>query len=470
MPQVASDPKIYAHNPLPRLARPTQQSDRAPSPFESLLDDGAQAADQPAPTPDNKASPADNAQAPAKSNDCKTATTNDTATGTATKPDDADPSNKPDDDGKPVGDDKVDAKAKTAAAAGDGIKVADDDKPAEGPKTDNPTIAAPTDNIQTIATADAVALTPVTTPLSDQTPTQPPTVDHVEQLIQPAELPAIIADGTNLKAFDPTAPKVATGKQVDAGKQADADKPADANLFTNEITDNSQPTGKVAPQPHVDKPQLAATDSDKEHIADARGEIPANGHHANPDATASVSTDANIGAPKAADATQPGITNTTQTTTTAPAGPVLTAPPVPQAAAIPLAGVAIEIAGKALAGKNCFEIRLDPPELGRIEVRLDVDRDGNVTSRLTVDRADTLDLLRRDASGLERALQDAGLKTADNSLQFSLRDQSTSQQQTGNGSDTAQLVAIDETLPSLDVIPQNYSRLTGQGGGLDIRV
>ena len=59
----------------------------------------------------------------------------------------------------------------------------------------------------------------------------------------------------------------------------------------------------------------------------------------------------------------------------------------------------MEIAGKALEGKNRFEIRLDPPELGRIEVRLDVDKDGNVTSRMTVDRADTLDLLRRDASG-----------------------------------------------------------------------
>jgi flagellar hook-length control protein FliK len=140
------------------------------------------------------------------------------------------------------------------------------------------------------------------------------------------------------------------------------------------------------------------------------------------------------------------------------------------AAAVPLAGLAVEIAGKALAGKNRFEIRLDPPELGRIEVRLDVDRDGNVTSRLTVDRADTLDLLRRDASSLERALQDAGLKTTDNGLQFSLRDQSMSQQQPGNGSDTAQIVVKDDTLPPLDVIPQNYGRLAGQGGGLDIRV
>ena len=112
---------------------------------------------------------------------------------------------------------------------------------------------------------------------------------------------------------------------------------------------------------------------------------------------------------------------------------------MPQPAAIPFAGVAIEIAGKALAGKNHFEIRLDPPELGRIEVRLDVDRDGNVTSRMIADRADTLDLLRRDASGLERALQDAGLKTSDNGLQFSLRDQSAQQQQAGRASDTARL-------------------------------
>lgn len=63
--------------------------------------------------------------------------------------------------------------------------------------------------------------------------------------------------------------------------------------------------------------------------------------------------------------------------------------------------------GRRSRGKNRFEIRLDPPELGRIEVRIDVDHDGNVTSRLTVDRADTYDLLRRDATDLERALQDA---------------------------------------------------------------
>ena len=40
-----------------------------------------------------------------------------------------------------------------------------------------------------------------------------------------------------------------------------------------------------------------------------------------------------------------------------------------------------------------------------------------------VERADTLDLLKRDAAQLERALQQAGLKTSDNALEFSLRQQ-----------------------------------------------
>jgi flagellar hook-length control protein FliK len=143
---------------------------------------------------------------------------------------------------------------------------------------------------------------------------------------------------------------------------------------------------------------------------------------------------------------------------------------MPLPAAIPFAGVAIEIASKALAGTNHFEIRLDPPELGRIEVRLDVDRDGNVTSRMIADRADTLDLLRRDASGLERALQDAGLKTSDNGLQFSLRDQSAQQQQ-GKASTpgAVQIVVNDDALP-IDTGQRVYSRLAGQGSGVDIHV
>src|SRR5262249_10328728 len=77
--------------------------------------------------------------------------------------------------------------------------------------------------------------------------------------------------------------------------------------------------------------------------------------------------------------------------------------PATNPALVPLAGVGVEIAARADAGSTRFEIRLDPPELGRIDVRLDVDKDGNVSSRLVVDKPETLDLLRRDAGDLQRA-------------------------------------------------------------------
>src|SRR5207253_4117839 len=87
-------------------------------------------------------------------------------------------------------------------------------------------------------------------------------------------------------------------------------------------------------------------------------------------------------------AQQPGVAAPTNAP---PATPARTSAPPP---AVPLAGVAVEIAARFQGGTNRFEIRFDPPELGRIDVRLNVDRQGNVTSHLVVERSDTLDLLR----------------------------------------------------------------------------
>jgi flagellar hook-length control protein FliK len=151
---------------------------------------------------------------------------------------------------------------------------------------------------------------------------------------------------------------------------------------------------------------------------------------------------------------------------------------VPQAAhlsttadAVSIAGVAVEIAAHARDGKNHFEIRLDPPELGRIDVRLHIDHDGQVTSHLRVDRTETLDLLRRDAPALEKALQDAGLKTADSGLQFSLRHQNSSQQNQGHEPPptSARLVLPDEASATAET-RRHYGRLAGLGGGVDITV
>jgi flagellar hook-length control protein FliK len=89
-------------------------------------------------------------------------------------------------------------------------------------------------------------------------------------------------------------------------------------------------------------------------------------------------------------------------------------------AAPDMTALAVEIARRFEAGLNRFHIRLDPPELGRIEVRLDID--GNhLAARLAVDRPETLDILQRDARGLERALTQAGLGGDRPSLEFTLK-------------------------------------------------
>ena len=170
-----------------------------------------------------------------------------------------------------------------------------------------------------------------------------------------------------------------------------------------------------------------------------------------------------------------GIVTTNVTTASQTATAAATAATEPT---VSLAGLPVAIASRAQAGSSQFDIRLDPPELGRIEVQLSVDSDGQVVSHITADRQDTLNLLQSQQPQLQQALEQAGLKTSDSAMQFSLRDQSFAGQQqqnqnfaqNGNNSqsNTQQLVIPDSSLSAVDTT-QIYSRLNLRGG-LDIRV
>jgi flagellar hook-length control protein FliK len=81
------------------------------------------------------------------------------------------------------------------------------------------------------------------------------------------------------------------------------------------------------------------------------------------------------------------------------------------------------IAAKSVDGVRHFDIRLDPPELGRVQVSLAMDDAGRARADLVVDKPQTLELLQRDAGNLNRALTDAGLDLSNNGLNFSLREQ-----------------------------------------------
>jgi len=464
VPQVASEVTTYSFKPtLPNPARAAPSSDHANgSPFESLIDDGTQApAPQPPQSPpapaDQTASAAqqDSAQQPAKAEDAKAAQ----PSGNAKAASATDAANATDAgnaagtvttgiDCKALSDGKVKADAKICEQT----KAGDDSKPAgEGKPTDG---SAPA----TLAADPATGAIQTITPAAVVTPTTPNAIPQAASAAVPQAAPGAVQAA--IVAAD--APKAKSDNL--AARQADAGTPADD--LNSSVKTASTPQGDGKPQP-------AAGDAGKTAAANPHDEVPANTHHAAAETPPPIMTDAQATAPKTTGdaAQQAALTPPSHDVSPAPANLATPASPAAQAATVPLAGVAIEIAGQALAGKNRFEIRLDPPELGRIEVRLDVDRDGQVTTRLIADRSDTLDLLRRDASGLERALQDAGLKTADNSLQFSLRDQTMGREQSNTSAPgAAQIVVHDDALPVNDATQRNYSRLAGLRGGIDIRV
>jgi flagellar hook-length control protein FliK len=143
----------------------------------------------------------------------------------------------------------------------------------------------------------------------------------------------------------------------------------------------------------------------------------------------------------------------------------------PGASAVPVSGLPIEIAASVRSGKTRFEVSLDPADLGRIDVRIAVDRNGQVTSHLAVEKPETLSMLRQDASQLQRALDDAGLKTGSNGLQFSLRDQSSSGQNSpnDNGGNARRLIITEEEAAPA-AAGRNYGRMLGSSNGVDIRV
>ena len=144
----------------------------------------------------------------------------------------------------------------------------------------------------------------------------------------------------------------------------------------------------------------------------------------------------------------------------------VTAQPAPNVPAL-----AVQIAAKSQSGAKQFDIRLDPPELGRVEVRLSIDAAGKASAHLSADQPQTLDLLQKDAPALTRALREAGLDVSQDGLNFSLRHQggqdananNGGNRGTGRGFNLAATTSIDATVTSAA-----YRSVAD--GRLDIRV
>ena len=146
-----------------------------------------------------------------------------------------------------------------------------------------------------------------------------------------------------------------------------------------------------------------------------------------------------------------------------------TLPGQSQPTQVPAAAIALQMARNLQKGISRFEIRLDPPEMGRIDVRMEIRKDGHVVAHMSVERPETLDLLQRDARALQQALNNAGLQADNDSLNFSLKDQSgdtSGQHLAGGETSNHGMGAEEDEAPALPIYNVNLA----MNGGVDIRI
>ncbi|WP_065753327.1 flagellar hook-length control protein FliK [Bradyrhizobium paxllaeri] len=360
------------------------------------------------------------------------------------------------------------AAAAIAASASLAAETAPAATTAEG--TEATTTAPTTANTTQADGAKTAAQGGVGQAISAQTATTDPTI--TAGIAQAASaVAATPAAGTKPSAQlkNPDLARKGATTVVDQTKTTDTAAPAApaADTVVPTVTPATEAAGK--PKSENGIADAVKADASGNSVATTAANVNANTHFAAPDIVGQTPLHASgngLQAPGAIQTQQAAIT-----TTTAAAASQLTATAA-TSAAVPMSGLAMEIAASANSGKTRFEIRLDPAELGRIDVRIDVDRHGQVTSHLTVERPETLSMLRQDANQLQRALDNAGLSTGNGGLQFSLRDQSSQGQNDGNQSNpnAHRLVVSEEDSVPAVVAGRGYGRMLGASGGVDIRV
>ena len=388
-------------------------------------------------------------------------------------------------DGK---DDKAEAKAETGTETQADTKMAtaqavtQDNKDDQGDKGESPADApgdvAPVIDAQASDPAliaqpltpqpvvqPVVAVVPVLVAAAndDAAPQDLPAPPAADAPSPPADLAQTAASQANAAPAPITSPQVAVSTDAKPAPREGADiKVPDAMTPVAEHPDTApaaqKPEGKDAETKAAANSDGAAAAPKPDAVQTAAMDVAAAPKAAPPQA-APTSTNMAVQAAQpsqaaAAPAAMPEIAQHVQVSAEAPK------PNMP--------ALAVEIAAKSLSGAKQFDIRLDPPELGRVEVRLSIDAAGKASAHLSADQPQTLDLLQKDASVLTRALRDAGLDVSQNSLNFSLRHQNQDgNAHHGNARTVARAMALNAS-HSIEATPTSAS---WRGDGrLDIRV
>jgi hypothetical protein len=131
--------------------------------------------------------------------------------------------------------------------------------------------------------------------------------------------------------------------------------------------------------------------------------------------------------------------------------------------------IKVHVTRATKAGLNQVTIQLRPDDLGRVDVKLEV-QDGKVRALVIAEKPETLQLLQSDARGLERALNESGLRTDASLLEFSLRGDGDSKAHGfGGGAQGRAGAATAEAAPA-EPTEYDYSQAARLRGGVDTYV
>lgn len=134
--------------------------------------------------------------------------------------------------------------------------------------------------------------------------------------------------------------------------------------------------------------------------------------------------------------------------------------------------ISVKITKALQSGTDRISIQLKPAELGRVDVKLEMTTDGRVMTVVTAEKQDTLDLLRRDSSELQRALQEAGLKSGDMEFNLKGQEQQSADGENADNSNSSERETVDENGNSEDLdagIVNAWESGIFMNGRLDVR-
>ena len=316
----------------------------------------------------------------------------------------------------------------------------DNSEPAD---MDSPRTQEPASADRSVPAENADASRPQATTPVRPSPAAIEVIDPAEMLVSETAQPATAGDapaqmrGPARKALDSSAVAPKTNGSSAAGAKPEQQPPATLATAAS-ATKTAGDTGNDTLADNTTADDAAAqsqTDSasgkvDAAQPASSGPAVPVASSTSQPGGAAFVTGTAQA-------AVTPTVTTPAATTAASTSAASATAEPTPD-----IDSLAVAIATNAARGTKHFDIRLDPPELGRVDVHMSVSRDGKAEALLTADRPETLELLQRDSKTLERALKDAGLDLSNNSLNFSLK----GQHRQGDGASMARMRSLSDAV------------------------